>query len=38
MLLKKLSLEVKGHEPEVLRSYEMFIQQVCGQFGLNCDV
>ncbi|VDK37307.1 unnamed protein product [Taenia asiatica] len=38
ILIKKLELEVKGHEPSVLKSYESFVQAVCGHFNLQCKV
>ncbi|VDL60778.1 unnamed protein product [Hymenolepis diminuta] len=38
ILIKKLQLEVKGHEPAVLKSYESFVKSVCDHFELNCFV
>ncbi|VDO03090.1 unnamed protein product [Rodentolepis nana] len=38
ILLKKLELEVKGHEPAVLKSYESFLKKVCEHFDLDCAV
>nr|CUU99558.1 hypothetical transcript [Hymenolepis microstoma] len=38
ILLKKIELEVKGHEPAVLKSYESFLKNVCDNFELNCTV
>ncbi|KAM7538949.1 hypothetical protein Aperf_G00000056896 [Anoplocephala perfoliata] len=32
-----LELEVKGHEPAVLKSYESFIKNVCSHFDLDCS-
>ncbi|KAM7538950.1 hypothetical protein Aperf_G00000056896 [Anoplocephala perfoliata] len=37
ILIKKLELEVKGHEPAVLKSYESFIKNVCSHFDLDCS-
>ncbi|VDD74537.1 unnamed protein product [Mesocestoides corti] len=37
-LIRKLELEVKGHEPAVLKSYESFVQKVCGHLDLHCNV
>ncbi|VDM16711.1 unnamed protein product [Hydatigera taeniaeformis] len=38
ILVKKLELEVKGHEPAVLESYDSFVRTVCGHFDLQCKV
>ncbi|KAH9279131.1 28S ribosomal protein S10, mitochondrial [Echinococcus granulosus] len=38
VLIKKLELEVRGHEPSVLKSYENFVHTVCGHFDLQCKV
>nr|VZI39971.1 unnamed protein product [Spirometra erinaceieuropaei] len=38
ILFKKLNIEVKSHEPEVLRSYEIFVRQVCSHLDLTCSV
>ncbi|CDS38105.1 28S ribosomal protein S10 mitochondrial [Echinococcus multilocularis] len=38
VLIKKLELEVRGHEPSVLKSYESFVCTVCGHFDLQCKV
>ncbi|VDN13407.1 unnamed protein product [Dibothriocephalus latus] len=38
VLFKKVNIEVKSHEPEVLRSYELFVRKVCGHLDLTCNV
>uniref|UniRef100_A0A183S8U2 Small ribosomal subunit protein uS10m n=1 Tax=Schistocephalus solidus TaxID=70667 RepID=A0A183S8U2_SCHSO len=38
VLFKKVNIEVKSHEPEVLRSYEIFVRQVCDHLDLTCSV
>ncbi|KAG5442335.1 28S ribosomal protein S10, mitochondrial [Clonorchis sinensis] len=39
VLYKKIVLTVKGHEPEVLQSYQSFVQEVCENLALDlhCD-
>ncbi|CAL8071677.1 unnamed protein product [Calicophoron daubneyi] len=35
VLYKKITLVVKGHEPQVLNSYEVFVKEVCQNLALN---
>lgn len=35
VLYKRLELDIKGHEPAVLRSYEKFVAAVCAEFELS---